>query len=77
MKEDNKNTSRRKFIQQSAVLGASVMLADSSQLFAANKNKKTIEQKKIQGKMHITIKTRLVIWKILVENLGVHVWPCE
>ena len=32
------NNSRRKFIQQSALFGAGILLADSSQLFSENKN---------------------------------------
>jgi len=41
------NNSRRKFIQQSALLGAGIMLADSSQLFAESKKfKKEINKMK-------------------------------
>src|SRR3954468_12252634 len=36
--EDNNNTSRRKFIQQSGVLGAGVMLAGTSNLFSQTNN---------------------------------------
>ncbi len=43
---DNKN-SRRNFIQQSALLGAGVMLAGSSQLFAETKNTNKMKKRKL------------------------------
>jgi aryl-alcohol dehydrogenase-like predicted oxidoreductase len=43
---DNKK-SRRNFIQQSALLGAGIMLAGSSQLFAENKNIRKMKKRKL------------------------------
>jgi hypothetical protein len=40
MKEQDNNSSRRKFIQQSGVLGAGVMLAGTSNLFSQTNNSK-------------------------------------
>ena len=51
------NNSRRKFIQQSAILGAGIMLAGSSQLFAENKiiNKgKTKMEKRKLGNLEVS-----------------------
>lgn len=45
------NNSRRKFIQQSAFLGAGIILADSSQLFAGNKNFKKEKHKMKKRKL--------------------------
>ena len=45
------NDSRRNFIQQSAILGAGIMLAGSSQLFAGNKNFNTGKNKMKKRKL--------------------------
>src|SRR5437762_4378037 len=43
----NNNNSRRIFIQQSAVLGAGIMLAGSPQLFTKNKNINKMKKRKL------------------------------
>lgn len=71
MKEQDNNTSRRKFIQQSGVLGAGVMLAGTSQLFSQT-NKPNNMSNNIKSKGYAARDTsgKLSLWEFERRALG-------
>lgn len=71
MKEQDNNTTRRKFIQQSGVLGAGVLLAGTSKLFSQS-NKLNDMSKNIKSKGYAAkdISGKLSLWEFERRPLG-------